>query len=91
MVELQFSVSEAEAKGLVLPVSFDLDDSTAPVMCISKLHTADHSGQGLSRANLSPELQKNKSMCPVDSTLATTSLCRAASITTVTLLFQEPK
>ena len=46
MIELQLSVSEAEAKGLILLVLLGLDDSIAPAMCISKLHTADHIGQG---------------------------------------------
>ena len=46
MVELQLSVNEAEAKGLILLVLLSLDDSTAPAMCISRLHTADHIGQG---------------------------------------------
>ena len=46
MIELQLSVSEAEAKGLILLVLLGLDDSIAPAMCISKLYTADHIGQG---------------------------------------------
>ena len=96
MIELQLSVSEAEAKGLILLVLLGLDDSIAPAMCISKLYTADHIGQGdLVQIHLQNYQKKkktpHKSLCLVDSTLATTTMCREASIITATLVFQEPK
>lgn len=46
LVELQLSVNEAEAKGIDL-AGLLTGGSTAPAMCISKLHTADHIGQGV--------------------------------------------
>ena len=96
MIELQLSVSEAEAKGLIWLVLLGLDDSIAPAMCISKLYTADHIGQGdLVQIHLqnykTTTTTTHKSLCLVDRTLATTTVYREASIITATLVFQEPK
>ena len=70
-------------------------DSIAPAMCISKLHTADHTGQRWSCANPFPELQKHKSMyfCTMRyyCTLVTTIMYRAVSIITAALVFQDHK